>query len=162
MRLGSFKIVSGGQTGADRAGLDFAIEHGIEHGGWCPKGRLAEDGPLDERYKLQETPTAVYAERTELNVLGSDGTVIFSTRVELAGGSLETARFAQKYGKPILHLARDGGQGSPSMRLRRFIKDNRIRVLNVAGPRVSQEPEVGAFVRQVLTLALLGVKESNR
>ena len=72
------KFVSGGQTGADRAALDWAIEHKFEHGGWCPLGRLAEDGPIDPKYELTETPTAEYAQRTEWNVRDSDGTVIFS------------------------------------------------------------------------------------
>ena len=72
------KIISGGQTGADCAALDFAIEHGIPHGGWCPGGRLAEDGPIDARYQLKETPSANYTQRTEWNVRDSDGTVVFS------------------------------------------------------------------------------------
>ena len=72
------KIVSGGQTGADRAGLDFAIAHGIPHGGWCPKGRKAEDGTIPERYGLSETSRADYLQRTEANVRESDGTVIFT------------------------------------------------------------------------------------
>ncbi len=62
------KIVSGGQTGADRAALDFAIAHGIPQGGWCPKGRKAEDGPIPDRYQLKETPSDNYAQRTEWNV----------------------------------------------------------------------------------------------
>ena len=71
-------ILSGGQTGADRAALDFAIEYGLPHGGWCPRGRLAEDGPIDERYELTETPSHRYAQRTEWNVRDSDATVVFS------------------------------------------------------------------------------------
>ena len=72
------KIISGGQTGVDRAALDFAIEHDIPYGGWCPKGRKAEDGPIGSRYLLKETPTSTYPQRTEWNVRDSDGTVIFS------------------------------------------------------------------------------------
>ena len=72
------KIISGGQTGADRAALDFAIKHKIPHGGWVPKGRIAEDGPLPKRYKLTEMPTSNCQKRTEQNVIGSDGTVIIS------------------------------------------------------------------------------------
>lgn len=81
------KIVSGGQTGVDRAGLDFAIALGIPHGGWCPKGRKAEDGPIDNRYQLQETPRADYLQRTEWNVRDNDGTVIFTVNATLSGGS---------------------------------------------------------------------------
>jgi len=95
------KIVSGGQTGADRAALDFAIEHGVSHGGWCPKSRLAEDGPIHPRYKLQETPTRSYPQRTEWNVRDSDGTVIFTIAERLNGGSRKTARFTRKLGKPV-------------------------------------------------------------
>ncbi len=72
------KIMSGGQTGADRAALDFAIGHGIKHGGWCPKGRRAEDGAIDARYQLKETPSANFVQRTEWNTRDSDGTVVFS------------------------------------------------------------------------------------
>lgn len=73
------RIISGGQTGADRAALDFAIAHDIPHGGWCPSGRLAEDGRIPSRYQLRETPSPDYAQRTEWNVRDSDGTVIFSS-----------------------------------------------------------------------------------
>jgi len=71
------RIVSGGQTGADRAALDWAIAHGIPHGGWCPKGRKAEDGMSQAKYELIETPSTDYVQRTELNVRDSDGTVVF-------------------------------------------------------------------------------------
>ena len=72
------KIVAGGQTGADIAALDFAIERSIPHGGWCPLGRKAEDGTIDPRYTLKETPSSGYVQRTEWNVRDSDGTVGFS------------------------------------------------------------------------------------
>ena len=93
------KIVSGGQTGADRAALDWALQRGVAHGGWCPKGRLASDGPLPERYLLRETDSAGYRQRTKLNVRDSDATLIFNTGV-LDGGTLQTVRFAQTLGKP--------------------------------------------------------------
>lgn len=93
------KIISGGQTGADRAALDFALTLGIPHGGWCPRGRLAEDGPVPERYILSETPTRAYAVRTEWNVRDSDGTVIFTLGwPPLSGGSLKTWKFAESLG----------------------------------------------------------------
>jgi len=72
------KIISGGQTGADRAALDFAIERGMPLGGWCPAGLKSEDGPIDRRYQLKETPSIGYVQRTEWNVRDSDGTVVFS------------------------------------------------------------------------------------
>ena len=148
------RIISGGQTGADRAALDFAIEHGIPHGGWCPKGRLAEDGAISARYHLTETPTKSYPQRTEWNVRDSEGTVIFSIAQVLTGGSKKTMELAGKLHKPALHLWRDGGLPSPDQALMRFIRDNNIKVLNVAGPRASKEPGVATFVTQVLEKAL--------
>ena len=97
------KIISGGQTGADRAALDFARKHKIPHGGWVPKGRIAEDGPLDKNYRLTEMPTTSYQKRTEMNVIGSDGTVIFS-HGRLTGGSAYTKTMATKHNRPCLHI----------------------------------------------------------
>jgi Circularly permutated YpsA SLOG family len=91
-------IVSGGQTGADRAALDWALARGIECGGWCPKGRKAEDGPIDPKYPLKETPSAAYIQRTEWNVRDSDATVVFSVNPFLTGGSKSTVEFARKHG----------------------------------------------------------------
>ena len=97
------KIISGGQTRADQAALDFAIEHDIPHGGWIPKGRKTETGILPDKYKLDEMPTASYPKRTERNILDSDGTLIFS-RGKLTGGpavTYESAngdRFVARYG----------------------------------------------------------------
>jgi hypothetical protein len=144
------KIVSGGQSGADRAALDFAIAHGIPHGGWCPAGRKAEDGTIDLRYRLQETPSSNYLQRTEWNVRDSDGTVVFSIAPVLTGGSKKTVELAHKHRKPVIHIAREGGAASPSQALLRFIQEHHIKVLNVAGPRVSKEPEVDAFVKATL------------
>src|SRR5262249_25460405 len=95
------KIVSGGQTGVDRAALDFALEHGIPCGGWCPQGRLAEDGVIPERYPLQETPWDGYPQRTEWNVRDADGTLIL-TRGEPDGGTAYTERVAGERKKPCL------------------------------------------------------------
>jgi len=100
------KLVSGGQTGADRAALDFALAHNIPHGGWCPRGRRAEDGALRERYELRETPDADYPQRTEWNVRDSDGTVIFSLAPEVTGGSKLTAEFAARHGNLVSVKAR--------------------------------------------------------
>jgi hypothetical protein len=143
------RIVSGGQTGADRAALDWAIA-GIPHGGWCPRNRKAEDGPIDARYDLTETPSSEYPQRTEWNVRDSDGTVIFSIGPIFTGGSKRTMDLVHKHRKPVLYLARNGGLDSPHMELRRFITSNRVQTLNVAGPRASKEPQVAAFVHEVL------------
>jgi hypothetical protein len=155
------RIVSGGQTGADRAALDWAIDHGVEHGGWCPRGRRAEDGAIPSRYRLTETPSERYEQRTEWNVRDSDGTVIFSLSSTLAGGSKATAALARAAGKPCLHLSRRGDGDTAAGTLRRFVADHRIRVLNVAGPRVSGEPAVGAFVTATLD-ETFGTRRASR
>jgi hypothetical protein len=144
----SLSIRSGGQTGADRAALDWAIKNGVPHVGWCPKGRRTEDGPLDERYQLTETPSAEYVQRTEWNVRDSDGTVIFSIAKKLTGGSKLTADYAKKRGKPLLHLSAVS-RDDAAEKLEQFFEQNQIRQLNVAGPRASKEPGVGAFVMEV-------------
>src|ERR1035441_1998769 len=96
------QIVSGGQTGADRAALDWAIANGIPHSGWCPKWRKAEDGRIADDYRLKETTSADYPERTEKNVRDSDATVIFTTSPKLRRGSHLTVKLAQQHGKPWL------------------------------------------------------------
>jgi len=149
------KIISGGQTGADRAALDFAIAHGIPHGGWCPRGRVAEDGVINERYELTETPSADSAQRTEWNVRDSEGTVIFSISPKLSGGSKKTAGFAQQYQKPCLHLSREREGDDAAKKLSEFSVEHRLKTLNVAGSRQSEEPGVGPFTRETLERARL-------
>lgn len=150
------KIVSGGQTGADRGGLDAAIKLGIPHGGWCPRGRRAEDGKVPQRYVLRETGSTSYQVRTRRNVLDSDGTVIF-TRGRLEGGSLLTQQIACETGKPCLHL--DLGKTAADhtaavQRLRAWLVEERIRILNVAGSRASMAPGLQATVARLLVTAL--------
>ncbi len=144
------RIVSGGQTGVDRAALDFALEHGIPHGGWCPLGRRAEDGTIAARYELEETPDADYDQRTGWNVRDSDGTAIFSVSPELTGGSALTRDLAVALGKPWLHLAKERDAVSAAAKLAEFIRRHQIKVLNVAGPRLSTEPAARAFATRVL------------
>jgi hypothetical protein len=153
MNLQSLKIISGGQTGADRAGLDWAIKHGVPHGGWCPKGRRAEDGPIDGRYRLKETPSSDYLQRTERNVRDSDGTVIFSVGKRLSGNSAETLEFAVKQRKPYLHLSAVF-KDNAAQKLKKWMEENNILVLNVAGPRALKEPKVAEFVIAALDAAL--------
>jgi Circularly permutated YpsA SLOG family len=141
-------IVSGGQTGADRAALDWGLEHGVPCVGWCPKGRKAEDGPIDAKYPLKETPSASYIQRTEWNVRDSDATVLFSIDLTLTGGSKKTVELARKHRKPWLHLC--AREKSAAEELSAFVEQHRVRVLNVAGPRASSEPGVGEFVITVL------------
>ncbi len=151
------KIISGGQTGADRAALDIGIACNVPHGGWCPKGRRAEDGTIDTRYELTETPSPDSSQRTEWNVRDSDGTAIISMGRELRGGSALTAQYAGSHGKPWLHISRqvDGDRGA--QRLDDFVRTCNIRFLNVAGPRQSEEPEVGTYVKAVMEEYLMRV-----
>jgi hypothetical protein len=133
------RIVSGGQTGVDRAALDVALSLGIEHGGWCPRGRLAEDGTIPARYLLTETASSDYAERTEKNVLDSDGTLILY-RGRLSGGTSLTRSLAQWYRKPCITF--DLEKRVNVGRAQRWLDENKIRVLNVAGPRESSAPGI--------------------
>jgi predicted Rossmann fold nucleotide-binding protein DprA/Smf involved in DNA uptake len=121
--LKDINIVSGGQTGADRAALDWAINHGIPYGGWCPKGRRAEDGSIDAKYQLQETPSSNYLQRTEWNARDYDGTVIFSIAEHLTGGSLKTVEFAVKHRKPSFHLSA-GNKANASSELNKWMQEN--------------------------------------
>jgi hypothetical protein len=152
--LPTITIISGGQTGADRAALDFAIENGISHGGWCPRQRRAEDGVIPSKYGVRETPSTHYSQRTEWNVRDSEGTVVFSIQACVTGGTRLTFELAKRLGKSVLHLSRDEMESAAAgEKLRAFVEEHRIRRLNVAGPRGSQEPEIGTFVHDVLLAA---------
>ena len=147
-------LVSGGQTGADRAALDVALELGLDHGGWVPKGRAAEDGPLPDRYRVRETPSEDPAERTERNVADSDATLLIS-HGPLAGGSELTRRVAARLGKPVLHVELGRlGAAEAADRIARWLGGLRCRTLNVAGPRASEEPGIYAAASAVLRHAL--------
>ena len=148
------KIVSGGQTGADRAGLDVAIRWNFPNGGWCPKGRKAEDGPISTQYQLVETPSANYLQRTEWNARDSDATVHYTNASTLTGGSKRTAEYATKHRKPCLHLPRHtSSYEPPALILQRFVEENSVQVLNVAGTRGSKEPDVWRFAYETLEAA---------
>jgi len=143
------KLISGGQTGADRAALDVALRYGFPHGGWCPKGRKAEDGAIGGQYQLSETPSDDYAQRTEWNVRDSDATVVFTLSGVPRGGSLLTVELAKKHGKPCLHLSPVFKYVSAT-ELKKFVGDHAIKVLNVAGSRESEEPGLWRWVYGVL------------
>ncbi len=143
---GDFKIMSGGQTGADRAGLNWAIARGFAHGGWCPKGRRSEDGRIDSSYLLSETPTANYLQRTEWNVRDSDATLIFTLTDKLDGGSKRTADFAVKLGKPWLHIH---PRVHPKY-VARFLAKHEVKSVNIAGRRESSAPGISAWLFGVL------------
>ena len=133
------KIMSGGQTGVDRAALDIALELGIPCGGWCPKGRRAEDGMIPERYPLEETPSTAYPERTEWNVRDSDGTLVL-TLGRPDGGTALTVGLARRLKKPcrVVQLVDDPDIDG----VRSWIEAKDIHILNVAGPRESENPGI--------------------
>lgn len=149
------KLISGGQTGVDRAALDVALQLGIPHGGWVPSGRLAEDGVIPERYReLQECATTEYAQRTESNVRDADATLVLS-HGKLSGGSALTVELAHRLGKPLLHLdlkAQDFA--TACQRLRDWLHAEAPAVLNVAGPRASEDASIYAASQSILTAVL--------
>ena len=148
------RIHSGGQTGADIAALEIALEKDFPHGGWCPKGRRSLAGPIPDCFELKETPSDDYLQRTEWNVRDTDGTVVFTLAKEVTGGSLKTIDYARKHQKPCLHLSQADPQleslESFANRLLDFIGEHDIETLNVAGSRESKEPGIHDWVREVL------------
>lgn len=156
--VSKLRIVSGGQSGADIAALDWAISHGVDHGGWCPKGRRSEDGTIEPHYQLNETPLKSYLQRTEWNVRDSDATVVFTLDDSLDGGSRRTAHFADKFCKPWLHFR-------PSVHpkfLAQFLVRHNVTTLNVAGKRESSTPGIYRFVFDTLERAIVFRQPSNQ
>lgn len=147
------RVVSGGQTGADRAALDWAIRAGIEHGGWCPRGRLAVDGVIDRRYRLTETDSEDYAVRTRLNVRDSDATLILNLGA-LDGGTALTAEHADALRRPCLTLQLDDGTTSSpagaAAAIGRWMAKGGYATLNIAGPREQGRPGIYAATTAAL------------
>jgi hypothetical protein len=145
------KIVSGGQTGVDRAAFDAAGELGIPCGGWCPRGRRAEDGVVPAGYRMREAASAAYPERTALNVRDSEGTLVL-TRGTPRGGTALTGSLARRAARPVLVVDLDAG--ADVVRVRAWLVENDIHVLNVAGPRESEAPgihdQAAALLRELL------------
>ena len=153
------KIMSGGQTGTDRAALDFAIANGIPYGGWLPKGRKTEDGTLDLKYHLQEMPTTDYPKRTEKNVLDSEGTVIISHGL-LTGGSALTREFSKKHQKHWIHIdLKELTVNQAAERLLHWIQKKEIKVLNVAGPRARKDPDIYSKTFELLKLTFIEMRQ---
>jgi hypothetical protein len=144
------KIVSGGQTGAERAALDFAIDKDILHGGWVPKDRIAEDGTIPNHYHLTEMATKSYPKKTEQNVIDSDGTLIIS-HGPLSGGSMYTIEMTVMHGRLRLHidLNRTPAFGA-AQKVIGWIEENRINTLNVTGPRSSKNSKIYQAVYNLL------------
>ena len=150
-------LVSGGQTGADRAGLDFAIAQGLLHAGYCPAGRRSETGPIPARYNLDETESPDYTERTRKNVRLGDATVIFSSRplaalrrIQRGSGAALTVRECERQGRPFLVLAHFPDFAADAIELKAFLTMHSPRVLNVAGSSESKTPGIHAHVLAVL------------
>lgn len=148
-------IASGGQTGVDRAALDVALECGLRIGGWVPRGRLAEDGSIPERYVgLRETETADPAVRTGLNVRDSDATLVVSHGPP-SGGTQLTLQEAIRHRRPVLHLdLSDLAPAEAVGQLREWLRAVDPQTLNVAGPRASQDPTIGERVAAILRAVL--------
>lgn len=146
------KIISGGQTGTDRAALDAALASGRTAGGWCPRGRLAEDGTIDGRYPLTETPRSDYAQRTRFNVRDSDATLIVARR-PLIGGTALTERLALACGKPCLVVHPDDTPDVIAI-CRNWIERHGVQILNVAGPRHSTSASAYSDTRRIMDALL--------
>ena len=161
------RIISGGQTGVDRGALDAAIKLDLPHGGWCPRDRRAEDGPIPQRYQLQETAALDYKVRTEKNVEDADGTLILC-RGPLKGGTNLTAQLAEVHNKPLLVIdlmelddltKLDGDAlGLGVQHVHRWLADHQIETLNVAGPRESQNPGIARDACEFLTEVLAAAR----
>jgi putative molybdenum carrier protein len=150
----TLKIISGGQTGVDRAALDVALEHGIECGGWCPAGRFDEFGKIPDRYPLQELPSGGFTERTFQNVKDSDGTAVIYPG-ELYGGTEQTVHFCLDLKRP--HQLIDASKLSvedAGKLITDFVRKNKIGILNIAGPRQSEWTEGYDYASRVLNLFL--------
>jgi hypothetical protein len=148
----AMKIVSGGQTGVDRAALDVALELALPCAGWCPRGRKAEDGAIPSRYPVTEARSAEYAQRTEWNVRDSEATLVL-TRGQPSGGTALTIELAQRLGRPYLVIDLDRAPEVGTVRA--WLESNKVNVLNVAGPRESQSPGIHSaatgFLRRLFT-----------
>jgi hypothetical protein len=152
------RVISGGQTGVDRAALDVALDLGIDAGGWCPAGRRAEDGSIPGRYPLRETPAPDYEQRTEWNVWEADGTLIL-TMGSPGGGTAYTIEIAEAVGRPcrvvdLTGLTSEHEFSETAEGVRQWLEEEGVGVLNVAGPRASKnstiEEVATRFLRQLL------------
>ena len=162
-----FQVVSGGQTGVDRAGLDAAIFHSIPHGGWCPEGRRAEDGKIPDRYQLRENGSRNYAIRTRQNVKDSDGTLILF-KDSMSRGTELTSKCAGQLQRPLccVDVAEfsDWSDDRFEEELQQaddWIYEHQIKVLNIAGPRESTSPGIGA-VAEAFLVRLFKIKISAK
>jgi Circularly permutated YpsA SLOG family len=152
-------IVSGGQTGVDRAALDVALELGLKCGGWCPRGRRAEDGPIPNRYPLHETPSPFYPVRTRRNVRDSDATLVLTRGLPDRGTKL-TCALAERLEKPLFVV--NLNEPARFDRIRKWLTKYRVHTLNVAGPRESSQPGIHAQAADILRQLLQPLLASRR
>ncbi len=152
-------IRSGGQTGVDRAALDAAMAQGFSVAGWCPQGRLAEDGPISDEYPLIETESNKYSIRTEWNVRDADATLIISAK-PLEGGTLLTEQYALKWKKPCFIFSPEAHKDALSVQ--HWLQQLNITDLNVAGPRETKSPGIYQYTFKLLTEVLMGVGDATR
>lgn len=146
-------MISGGQTGADRAALDAAIALGVPHGGWCPRGRRAEDGPIPRRYRLRQTPLARVSQRTLWNIRDSDGTLVLCHGRPRGGSALTVRGLAGCRPRLVLNPEAPGA----ARRAAWFVRRHRIRRLNVGGPRASEDPAIYPAVSALVCGMLIGL-----
>jgi hypothetical protein len=153
----ALKIISGGQTGVDRAALDVSLKHGIDCGGWCPAGRLDEFGRIPDRYPVRELQAGGFAERTMQNVKDSDGTVVIY-RSQIGGGTKQTVRLCVDLKRPqeLIDASKIHAEDAASL-ITDFVRAKEIKILNVAGPRQSEWPEGYAYAFRVLERFLTAV-----
>ncbi|MEE2957167.1 MAG: putative molybdenum carrier protein [Pseudomonadota bacterium] len=143
-------VISGGQTGVDRGALDAAINLGIPHGGWCPKGRLAEDGKISSKYQLKETYSRMYAVRTRRNISLADATLIISP-CPFIGGTLLAVTETRHQNKPLLVVYPTRAN---YVQIMEWLLTYRVSVLNVAGPRESEKPEIYLYSYKIVSKIL--------
>jgi len=153
----ALKIISGGQTGVDRAALDFALSHGINCGGWCPAGRLDEFGKIPDHYPVQELQSGGFTERTLQNVKDSDGTVVIYPG-ELRAGTEQTVRFSVELKRPhqLIDASKLSAEDAAEL-IVEFVSENKIGILNVAGPRQSEWPQGYDYAFRALSAFLMAL-----
>jgi len=151
-------LISGGQTGVDRAALDFAIRNGIKHGGWCPRGRRAEDGVIPQQYCLIEADTPLYQQRTRLNVRDSQATLIFCDLKRRSRGTALTIKCAESMCKPYMVVDIEHCNGR---KILKWLQRVRPQILNVAGPRAGESSRASLVVDTVLSSLICADSETN-
>ena len=152
--VNALKIISGGQTGVDRAAIDVALRHRINCGGWCPAGRLDEFGKIPDHYPVQELQGGGFRERTLQNVKDSDGTVaVYSGK--LRGGTDQSVRFCVELQRPhqLIDASKISAEGAAKL-IADFVREDKIGILNVAGPRQSEWPEGYDYASRALDIFL--------